>query len=56
MDACEALDQSAIDPVFIEKNKLTFNTKRGGGLWLWKPVGFLVSFFHLACVDFLSRA
>jgi hypothetical protein len=38
MDECEALDKSAIDPAFIERNKLTFDTERGAGLWLWKPV------------------
>ena len=26
-----------IEPEFIEKNRDIFNSKRGGGYWIWKP-------------------
>ena len=37
LDQCLALDQSAIDSDFVQRNRRIFAEARGAGLWLWKP-------------------
>jgi hypothetical protein len=37
VDECLTLDMSDLDPEFRHQNSMSFQTQRGGGLWLWKP-------------------